>query len=196
VGIGWPELTAPAVEGNAFVASGVPAGTVDILTHPNDSLIQAHFTTVEVVAGETVEVEIEIPIGTLELVVNLKPQAAADVAGAIVSLFAGTVSIERQRQVANMLFARSRGIGRWRASSATPLRFPELTPGQHTLCVLPLDGDPKDGRFMRQVYERGADLRVYCTPIGIGSEPPERTVTIELPAPEPIPRKLTPSSWL
>jgi hypothetical protein len=187
VGIGWPELTAPAVDGNTFIASGVPAGTADIVTHPNDSLIQTHWTTAQVVAGKTVEVEIEIPVGTLELVVNLNPQPAEDTAGASVFLFAGTVSIERQRQVANMLFVRSRGIGRWRASSAAPVRFQELTPGQYTLCVLPLAGDPKDGRFMGQVYERGGDLRVYCAPIVIASEPSEQTVTIELPAPEPMP---------
>jgi hypothetical protein len=187
VGIGWPELTAPPVEGNTFVASDVPAGKVDILTHPMDSITHAHWTTVEVVAGTRVDIEIEIPVGTRALVVNLQPQAGAEVAGASVYLFAGTVTIERQRQVAHTLFVRSRGIERWRASNATPVRFKELTPGDYTLCVLPLDGDPNDGRFLRRVQEEGADLRVYCTPIFIEPEPSEQTIAIELPAPQPVP---------
>lgn len=189
IGAGWPELGAAMTnDDGAFAISKLPAGPLVLRTtvySPRAPLLRHPWqTTVTVVAGTQVDVTIDVPVGNLALLLDVKPRAGDDVPAAKLYLFTGTVAIERYSQIAAQYFIGSRGTGEWRGPSSPPVRFGDLVAGVYTLCALPRSATPRGPDYLR---DHGDQIRVYCTPTTIAAAPAEQSITIEVPSEPPLP---------
>jgi hypothetical protein len=190
VGVGWPELgVATTTDDGDFIISRLPEGPVVLRTILPTGILQPFSTTVTVVGGKQVEANIDVPVGTLTLVVNVKPLAGDDVRTVKLFLFSGTVAIDTYKQVAPQLWQSSQGFGQWRGAGSPPPKFGKLIPGDYTVCALPLSGDSNAPGFMERLREHGDAVRVYCTPAKVALAPDEQSIVIEVPSMQPLPPK-------
>jgi hypothetical protein len=130
----------------------------------------------------------DIPVGTIKLAVDVKPQAGADVRGALLFLFSGTVSFENYAQLSARLFPESQGLARWEGDPARPAKFERLVPGDYTVCAIPLAWSLNDQEQMKRVHHNNHTLfKVYYTPARVGAAPEQQTLPVELPSMAPLP---------
>jgi len=189
IGAGWPELGAALTnEDGAFAISRLPAGPVTLHVHADTEVTRSHQTTVQVEAGKPTDVTIDLPVGTITLAVVVKPRAGADVAGALLYLFGGTVAFENYAQLSARLFPELPGMAPWERDASRPATFDRLVPGDYTLCAIPLAGSPNDLQLMKRVREGDrAAVPVHCAPVRVAAAPVTQTVTVDVPAMAPRP---------
>jgi hypothetical protein len=188
VAAGSPESsTAITTENGTFAFSNLPDGPTVLRATLPATLLRSFSKNVIVVGGKQIDVVLDVPQGALTLTVNLKPRAGDEVSTAIVFLFAGSIAMENYRQVTAQLSASALDIGIWHDSSIPSVTFREVLPGEYTLCVVPLAGNPTDPVFMDLVRAHGETVKVFCTPTQVTSIPVEQVITIEVPAMDPFP---------
>lgn len=136
-------------------------------------------TTVTVTAGATANVAIDIPVGTISLTVNVKPQGQVDAAQ--IFLFHGVVAASTAKDVQTSFLAGGvAGMKFWNA--AMPATFDELVAGDYSVCSVPITGSLSDPTFQQRLQEHMDLLKVYCKQVKLAPAPDKQSVTQELPA--------------
>lgn len=185
---------ASANEDGEFVMSMLPAGPVALRVHTwTDAgnpmeLLRAHQRTVQVEAGKQTSVTIDVPVGTIKLTVVVAPQPGAEVAGARLFLFSGTVAFEDYAQLSSQLLNGVQGQADWEGAASRPAAFERVVPGDYTVCTIPLAWSPNDQVQMKRLHSADRTLfKVYCAPACVVAAPEEQTLTVEVPSMAPLP---------
>lgn len=143
-------------------------------------------TTVNVVAGQTVTVNLDIKVGEVELDVGVQPASGATVNAAQIFLFHGSVTMATAKDVqAAFLGGNAAGMKFWFGTA--PAAFDSLVPGDYSACSIPLTGNMQDATFMQRVMENANLLKVYCTAVKVAAAPAKQTLVVTLPAMTPLP---------
>jgi uncharacterized GH25 family protein len=189
IGAGWPEFGAAQTDDDGvFVMSRLPAGAVVIRVHASTDIMRSHQSIVQVEPGKRSEIAIDVPVGVIKLAVTVKPKAGAQVPGAMLYLFRGSVAFEDYAQVSVRIFPESQGIARWERDANKPAQFERLVPGDYTVCTMPLAWSPNDEKLMRRLQTRDrTSVKVYCAPVRVAAAPDEQTLAIEVPSMAPLP---------
>jgi hypothetical protein len=188
--------SASSNEDGEFVMSRLPAGPISLRVRvwtdarggsPTEFL-RAHQRTVQVGAGKQTSVTIDVPVGTIKLTVAVAPTPGADVAGARLFLFSGTVAFEDYAQLSSQLLNGVQGQADWEGAASRPVAFERLVPGDYTVCTIPLAWSPSDQAQMNRLHSaHGTLFKVYCAPARVVTAPEEQTVTVEVPSMAPLP---------
>jgi uncharacterized GH25 family protein len=189
IGAGWPEIAmANSNEQGEFALSRLPAGPVVLRFHHATAFSGAHQQTVNVEAGKRTDVNIAIPIGTIDLVVSVKPKPGHEVAGAQLFLLVGTAMYETYAQLSARLFADHKGIATWNGEPNHPVTFRRIVPGDYTVCAMPFAWSPADQNQMKRFYSLDrSTVRVFCTHLSVVPAPTEQMLTVEVPSMTPVP---------
>jgi len=176
-----------ATDDGLFVISRLPAGPVVLRVHGANALSRTHQQTVQVEAGKRTDVTIDIPVGSIELAVTVKPKDGHEVAGAKLFLLLGTVAVDNYAQLSARLFVDNQGFASWEGD-ARPAVFERVVPGDYTVCTMPLAWSPSDQMAMLRVHrgDRNA-VKVYCTPVRVVASPVRQALTVEVPSMLPLP---------
>jgi hypothetical protein len=144
--------------------------------------------TVQVTAGKQATVTIDIPVGSINLDVAIKPMAGNQVDAAQVFLFAGSVAITNAKQLGDGFFQGGlQGMKFWFGKAPAPPEYSELVPGDYSVCSVPITGDLSDSTFQQRLQENMQSLKVYCKAVKVAASPTTQTVTQDLPAMTPLP---------
>lgn len=148
---------------------------------PSDNL-RSHHTTVQVVGGQRTALTIDVPAGTVTLMVEGQPRPGHQVPAAELFLFAGEVAFATRRELISKLFTDGYDLGRWRADATEAVAFRKLVPGSYTICTVPLAWDPDDPAFEQRLADESNTLAVFCTPVCVEAAPTEQLVSVEVPS--------------
>lgn len=142
-------------------------------------------TTVQITAGHTTTVTLDIPVGTITLDVNIKPAGRATVNAAQVFLFHGTIALTNAKDIqAAFLGGTAAGMKFW---FGTTVEFAELVPGDYSACSIPITGNMADATFLQRIQENLDVLKVYCQQIKLLASPDKQTLTQMLPSMATLP---------
>jgi hypothetical protein len=170
----------------SFVMTQVPEGP-QVLTVMQAQMMSMRGTSqpVTVVAGQTANVTIDIPVGTLTLNVTVAPMAGATVNAAEVFLFRGSL------QFANLLVLKDNflqaGVENMKTWPIQPVEFDQLLPMTYSVCGLPLTGNVLNAQFQQRLQENMQLLKVYCQPVTMSGQPTTQTLSLSLPSMTPLP---------
>jgi Carboxypeptidase regulatory-like domain/Polysaccharide lyase family 4, domain II len=172
----------------AFTITKVAEGT-HVLSAMQQGGMGASFktssTTVQITAGQTTTVTLDIPVGTITLDVDIKPAAGATVNAAQVFLFHGTVALTSAKDIQTaFLGGTAAGMKFWFGTTA---EFTELVPGDYSACSLPITGSMSDSTFLQRIQENLDVLKVYCQQLKILVAPEKQSLTQTLPSMTPLP---------
>jgi hypothetical protein len=186
----------------AFVFDKLPAGRTTLLAL-NMGMMRASSggRSVTVEEGKQVDGSIELPVGDIKLTVHCKGKPGAQVNGAQVFLFHGSVAPATGLAVSNLFLARrgvppdlagdqsdvgmAAGMSFW-LGTGDPT-FDEIVPGAYSLCAIPFTGSITDPQLMERVMRNLDKLAAVCMPLAIAATPKTPEVTFELPAMAPLP---------
>ena len=144
--------------------------------------------TVQVQAGKETKTTIDIPVGTLTLAVQIKPQAGAKVDSAQVFLFRGRIFVTNAKDLTDGFLAGGvQGMKFWWGDGKPLPEFDELIAGEYSICTVPITGDLSDSTFAARLQEHMDALKVYCKGVHVASSPQKQTVVQEVPAMAPLP---------
>ena len=145
-------------------------------------------TTVQVRAGKETKVNIDIPVGTLALAVQVKPQAGAKVDSAQVFLFRGVVAVRNAKELTEGFLAGGvQGMKFWFGAGKPDPEFDELVAGNYSVCTIPITGDLSDPKFQQRLQEHMEALAVHCKQVKLATSPQKQTVVHEVPGMPPLP---------
>jgi hypothetical protein len=144
--------------------------------------------SVEVKAGQAQNVNIDIPVGNVELDVTIKPIENAKIDSAQVFLFRGTVAATTAKQL-NDTFGSGgmSGVKFWFGEGKPMPVFDKIVAADYSVCGIPVTGNLMDPTFGQRLQEHVDTLRVYCKTVTVASSPQKQAVTLELPAMQPLP---------
>jgi hypothetical protein len=139
-----------------------------------------------VVAGQDVKVNIDIPVGNLTLVVDVKALPNHKVDAAQVFLFLGTIAPANAKQLTEGIFQNGvQGVKIWFGPGKPLPEYPELVAGDYSVCTIPLTGDLM--ALQQKAQQHMDKLKVYCKPVKLAATPTKVTVVHEVPSMEPLP---------
>jgi len=172
-----------------FTMPKVPEGTIIVAaTQMQMMAMKSTSQTVQVVAGQTTQVAIDIPVGSVTLVVQVQAIPGNQVNAAQVFLLAGTVNVTNSKQLIDGLFQGAmQGMKLWFGNPSTPPEFDDLVPGSYSVCTIPITGDMSDPTFQQRVQENMQTLAVYCKPVVVNASPAQQTFVDSVPAMTPLP---------
>ena len=188
-GVAQAAFAQTAADGT-FEMDKVPEGA-HVLTAMEAGMMSMRATnvTVQVVAGQQAQANIDIPVGTISLSVNIQPLPGNEVDAAQVFLLDGTQSITNAKQIMDGFFQTGvHGMKFWLGATKAPVAFDELTAGTYTVCSVPITGNMSDPTFMQRVDENKQTLKVYCKLAPVAASPNQQTVSQDLPAMTPLPQ--------
>jgi uncharacterized GH25 family protein len=144
--------------------------------------------TVEVKGGQAQTVNIDIPVGNVEVDVTIKPIANAKIDSAQVFLFRGLVTATTAKQL-NDTFGSGgmSGVKFWFGEGKPMPVFDKVVAADYSVCGIPVTGNLMDPTFGQRLQEHVDTLRVYCKPVTVAPSPQKQTVVLELPAMQPLP---------
>ncbi|HTR53306.1 MAG TPA: carboxypeptidase regulatory-like domain-containing protein [Kofleriaceae bacterium] len=172
-----------------FTMPKVPEGTIIVAaTQMQMMAMKSTSQTVQVVAGQTTQVAIDMPVGTISLVVQVQATPGNQVNAAQVFLLAGNVTVSTGKQLVDGLFQGAmQGMKLWFGNASTPPEFDDLVPGSFSVCTIPLTGDLSDPTFLQRVQENIQTLAVYCKPVTVNASPASQTFVDAVPSMTPLP---------
>jgi hypothetical protein len=173
----------------SFVMTNVPEGP-QVLTvlHGAGMGMRGTSQQVAVVAGQTITVTIDIPVGSVELDVTVKPLPNQTVNVAQVVLFKGTIQFANAKLVLdNVMQAGVEGMKFWMAAAPQTIVFDQLLAQTYSACGIPITGNMTDPKFAQRLQENMDLLKVYCKPITLAAAPAQQTLELDLPAMVPLP---------
>ena len=186
-GGGAQAVFAEADDQGRFKLAKVPEGPV-VLQAMQQQMMSMKSTTVNAVvtAGRETSVKIDIPVGTITLVANVKALPNHKVDAAQVFLFAGAIAPANAKQLADGIFQGGiQGIKLWFGPGKPAPEFEELVAGEYSLCAVPITGDLM---AIQQKAQQHMDLlKVYCRQVKITPAPTKQTVDHAVPSMEPLP---------
>lgn len=201
--VGGATVSSTPKDGGAQVrfAQTAPDGTFTVTqltegTHVVSAMQQSGFgmslkstsTTVQVRAGKETTVNIDIPVGSISLTVQVKPQAGAKVDSAQVFLFRGTVAVANAKQLSEGFLAGGvQGMKFWWGADKPAPEFDELVAGDYSVCTIPITGNLSDPQFAQRIQEHMEALGVYCKQVKLTPSPQKQTVVHEVPQMAPLP---------
>jgi protocatechuate 3,4-dioxygenase beta subunit len=179
---------AQADDTGAFTMTKIAEGT-HVLSAMQQGGLGASFkttsTTVQITAGQTTTVTLDIPVGEVALDVTIKPLAGATVNAAQVFLFHGTVALTNAKDIqAAFLGGTAAGMKFWVGS---PAEFTELVPGDYSACSLPITGSMSDSTFLQRIQENLDILKVYCQQVKVLPTPATQSLVQLLPSMASLP---------
>lgn len=169
-----------------FAIEGVPAGEHKVAAMLGAAGTASMASTqVMVVAGQRVEVALDIPAGdiTLEVVISGKDGATVDAAQVFV--FDNPALSARTGGDLNRLFLSESAAGASKMAFSTgghPARFADVSAGDRTLCAVPITGDLNDPVFAERLQRDVDRIAVYCSPLTIAPSPATQAHSLPLPA--------------
>jgi hypothetical protein len=172
-----------------FAMAKVPEGT-HILSTVQAGLMTMKSTsvTVTVDAGKETQVTIDIPVGTIELTVQVQALPGNKVDAAQVFLLRGNVAVTNAKQLVDGLFQGSmQGMKFWFGQGKPQPVFDELVAGDYSVCAIPITGDLSDPQFMQRIQENMQTLAVYCKATTVTPSPQQQTFVDGVPAMTPLP---------
>jgi uncharacterized GH25 family protein len=144
--------------------------------------------TVEVKGGQTANVTIDIPVGSIEVDVTIKPIANAHIDSAQVFLFRGLVTATTAKQLNDTFGAGGmQGVKFWFGEGKPMPVFDKTVPADYSVCGIPITGNMMDPVFAQRLQEHVDILKVYCKPVTVAPSPQKQAVLLELPAMQPLP---------
>ncbi len=175
----------------SFTLTKISEGTVVLGVMQQDRANMAMKSTsveVAVTAGKQTEVTLEIPVGQVSLVVEVKPLPNNQVDTAQVFLVRNIVAIKTAKEI-NDLFLAGKGVGMkfWKGPTKPLPTFDELVPGDYSVCTIPITGDLNDVTFQQRLQLNLDKLAVYCKQANVAPSPAKQTVVHEVPAMTPLP---------
>lgn len=173
----------------AFLVSRVPEGPIIIQASKTGMMTMKSTTvTANVTAGRQTTVAIDIPVGNITLLVEIKAQPNQQVDSAQVFLFNGVAAAQNAKQLTDTFFQGGvQGMKFWLGKSLPFPEFDELVPGGYSVCTIPITGDLSDPKFQGRLQEHSQSLKVYCKQLKITASPTKQTVVHAVPAMEPLP---------
>ncbi len=182
-----------ADETGGFTVTKVAEGTHVVSAMQQGGLgasFKSTSTTVQVTAGAATNVTLDIPVGTITLAIQVKPQAGAKLDAAQVFLFHGSVAAASAKDLQQAFLGGGvSGMKFWFGS--TPVEFDKLVPGDYSACSVPITGNLSDSTFQQRLQEHMDALKVYCKQVKILAAPDKQTLVQELPAMAPLPAPKT-----
>jgi hypothetical protein len=149
-------------------------------------------TTVTVVAGKQSVVSIDIPVGQVTLVVEVKALPGNKVDAAQVFLFRGVVVAPNAKAlIDNFLQGAVQGMKIWLGDGKPLPEFDQLVPGDYSACTIPITGDISDPQLQQRLGEHMDALKVYCIRAIVAASPVKQTVTSAVPSMAPLPTPKT-----
>jgi hypothetical protein len=144
--------------------------------------------TVQVVAGQQTSANIDIPVGTITLTVQVQAVPGNEVDAAQVFLFAGPVTATNASQLTESFLQGSvKGMKVWFGAGKPMPAFDALVAGAYTACTVPITGNMSDPTFMQRMQENMQLLKVYCQPVQVQPSPTAQTFVAQVPAMVPLP---------
>jgi hypothetical protein len=145
---------------------------------------------VTVVAGEAARFDVDLPDRTVDLVVNLRDEAAAPVRMAELHLVTGALQATVAREVHAAEAQLTGGFSAFNiVADGRAAKIRRVPPGDYTLCAVPypeaLSGlDPAE--TAQFIDNQARDLPAYCRPLSVAPEPAEQSLTFDVRVP-PMP---------
>jgi len=176
-------------DAGAFTMEKVPEGP-HVLQAMQSKMMSMKSTTVtvQVTAGKTTKVAIDIPVGQITLAVQIKPLANQKVDSAQVFLFNGLIAPVNAKQLTDNFFqGGAQGMKFWFGEGKPVPEFDELVPGEYSVCTIPITGAFTDPAFQQRLQENMAALKVYCKPVKVTAAPVKQSIVHEVPAMAPLP---------
>ena len=174
-------------DGN-FTISKVPEGQL-VVQAMKSQMMTMKSTSVNaiVTAGRQTNVVIDIPVGDITLVVEVKAQPNQQVDAAQVFLFRGTVAVTHAKQLTEGFFqGGAQGMKFWLGKNLPFPDFTELVAGTYSACTIPITGDLSDPKFQGRLQASSEKLKVYCKQIALKESPKTQTLTQDVPAMVPL----------
>ncbi|MDQ3333634.1 MAG: carboxypeptidase-like regulatory domain-containing protein [Myxococcota bacterium] len=187
---GGAQLSATETDDNGnYTMKKVPEGTVTLQAMQSQMMsLKSTTATVQVTAGKETKANIDIPVGQVTLTVNIKPLANAKVDAAQVFLFHGAAVAGTGKELMDaFLGGGAQGMKIWFGAGKPPADFPELVPGDYTVCSVPITGDMNDPQFMMRINENAQTIKVYCKQLKVTATPLAQAMTHDLPSMSPLP---------
>ena len=177
-------------ERGTFTLAKVPEGAhvLQAMMESGPGTHRSTSVTVNVTAGQDAKVTIDIPVGQLTLSVQPKALPGHKIDSAQVFLFSGQVAPTNGKQIFE-LFVQGGAVGSkiWFGAGKPAPEFPELLPGDYTVCTLPINGDLNDPTFAQRLMRDSALLKVYCRPMKLAASPAKQSIVHEVPSMTPLP---------
>jgi hypothetical protein len=177
----------------SFTLTQTPEGTHIIsAVVPGMMSMKSTSQTVNVVAGQTATVLIDIPVGTITLTINVQALPGNEVDVAQVFLLQGAVTLQTAKDLVDGFFQGSMaGMKFWYGAGTPAPAFDQLVPGNYSVCAIPVTGNVRDPAFEQQLQANMQSLKVYCSPLALSPSPAAQSTIISLPAMQPLPAPKT-----
>lgn len=143
---------------------------------------------VVVVAGKTVNADISIEVGEIDLSVQVVATSGT-ITTTQLFLFSGQVDVKVASQVNQVFLATSKtGTAKMAfAAGGKPAVFSKLKPGPYSLCAIPITGNMHDPVFLKRLQANTAKLEVTCQAQLVAKAPSAQSLTIKVPPMKPLP---------
>ena len=176
----------------SFRFERLPEGTYTLMAVLGAGIGGGNFasTIVTVTGGaEQTEVTIDVVVGDIELAVTFAGKDGAHIDAAQMFWFSEPGVTADSAEDINRLFTSSGGNAKSGLSFSAdkPAVLEDLTSGESSLCVLPINGNLMDPGFQKRLQESMDKLRVYCEPVTIAPSPKRQSHTAVVPAMDPLP---------
>lgn len=142
--------------------------------------------------GKVAVVDVDLVEGKLTLVVTVAPEGDGVINAAQVFLFEGNASPRTGGEINELFLNATSGDGSGTAKMSfsfggKPASFTKITPGNYSVCVIPITGDMNDPTFAQKLQRNADKLAVHCRKAAVAESPDEQTFTATVPAMAPLP---------
>jgi hypothetical protein len=159
---------------DTYVVSAISGG---MMTQNFDS------KTIAVEAGQTAELDIDIPSTGINVTVNVTPAVFTQV-----FLVSGAIAPHSAADIIDLAVARGAGtVHPGFAMKDQPAAFDKIPPGGYTICGIPIPGDVNDMAAMQQLRNNADKLPVYCTQATVAPDPASQTFGLTVQQPTSMP---------
>lgn len=144
---------------------------------------------VQVVAGERASVDIAIEVGDINLEVVIAGVDGAQIDAAQVFLFKGKVAPTNGKEVGEVFTKMSQSGNAMIGMSlgGKPAVLAGVAPAEHSVCVLPINGDLNDPDFAMRLQKNAQHLAVHCESKVVAPSPVKQSHTAVVPPMNPLP---------
>jgi hypothetical protein len=139
-------------------------------------------------SGQVAHVDLALVKTDLSLTVTVLTEDARPVKSAIAFLVAGACDAHTAIEIEHVLAAKGAGgFQQGFIMGGQPKSFPNLSAGDYTICVLPVEGDMRDQNDAEHAFRDPDALPVTCRPLVVAAQPNEQSVTVKVPKPTTTP---------
>lgn len=144
---------------------------------------------VTVTAGKQAKLDIDIPVGSVTLSISVKPLPNHKVDSAQIFLMRGVVALKNAKELTDVFLGGAAvGMKFWLGEGKPPADFPELVPGDYSVCSIPITGDLSDPQFQAKLQQNMELLAVHCKQAKVTPAPTTQSFVHELPSMPEMPK--------